>query len=296
MKINNINIYPSKTKVRLLLVMLISGAIGTSHAQSKNEVSFSLEGLFSKLDYEVLGQKNDMENGLNFGVGYSYYLSDYWSIGTGAELQYTEGSAYLSSIEDAYTSLDMEGEEFEFRYRAEDFFEYQYAYFLNIPLQVQYETQGITRFYAAGGLKAGFVLQSEYEAQASSLTTSGYYKQYDAELRNPRFAGFGEFGSMDTSRSELGLRTNFILNMEAGVKFMLENDKALYMGLFIDYGLKDVKPEQNQQNLIAYNTEDPTNFMNRSLLSSANNTDSTEYVEEVKTLAFGLKIQYALQF
>ncbi|MDT0691138.1 outer membrane beta-barrel protein [Salegentibacter sp. F188] len=296
MKINNINTYVGKTRVKFLLLMLVFGAISTSYGQSKNEVSFSLGGLFSKLDYEVLGQKNNMENGLKIGVGYFYYLSDSWSIGTGTELQYIEGSAYLSDIEDADTTTDMEGEEFEFRYRAEDFFENQYVYFLNIPLQVQYETKGITRFYAAGGFKAGFVIQSEYEAEASSLTTSGYYKQYDAELSDPKFAGFGDFGPMQTTKSKLGLKTNFIFNLETGVKFMLENDKALYMGLFVDYGLNNIRPEQDQQNLIAYNTEDPMNFINGSLLSSENNTDSTQYVEELNTLAFGLKIQYALQF
>ncbi|MFZ0490746.1 MAG: outer membrane beta-barrel protein [Salegentibacter sp.] len=276
--------------------MLICGGMSASYGQSKNEVSFYLRGAFSKLDYEVLQNKNDMENGFSIGAGYSYYLSKNWSIGTGAELQYLEGSAYLSSVEDAYTTVDSEGEEFEFRYQVGDFWENQYAYFLNVPLKIQYETGDITRFYAAAGAKVGFVLQSEYDTEGSSLTTSGYYAQYDAELSDPKFAGFGDFGAIKTSRKDLGLQTNLVLNLETGVKFMLENDQALYMGLFVDYGLKDIKPEVDQANLIAYNTEDPMNFMNSSLLTSVKNTEATPYVDEVKTLAFGLKIQYAFQF
>ena len=296
MKINNKKSVQYRSGLQILLLMLICGGMSASYGQSKNEVSFYLRGAFSKLDYEVLQNKNDMENGFSIGAGYSYYLSKNWSIGTGAELQYLEGSAYLSSVEDAYTTVDSEGEEFEFRYQVGDFWENQYAYFLNVPLKIQYETGDITRFYAAAGAKVGFVLQSEYDTEGSSLTTSGYYAQYDAELSDPKFAGFGDFGTVNTSRKDLGLQTNLVLNLETGVKFMLENDQALYMGLFVDYGLKDIKPEVDQANLIAYNTEDPMNFMNSSLLTSVKNTEATPYVDEVKTLAFGLKIQYAFQF
>lgn len=295
MKTIKITDYRRKSYLKLLLLMTICGTMGKAYGQTKNEVSFHIKGLFSKLDYEVLQNKSDMGDGLSFGAGYSYYLSDNWSIGTGVELQYITGTAYVSSIEDSYTTVDMEGENFEFRYQAQDFSESQYANFLNIPVTIQYETTGITRFYAAGGLSVGFVLQSEYKAEASSLNTSGYYEQYDVELQNPKFAGFGDFGAFNTPKSELGLKTNLVLNLETGVKFMLDNNQALYMGLFADYGLRNLKPEENQQNLIDYNNENPMNFINNSLLSSTNNTASTTYVERVRTLALGLKIKYAFQ-
>ncbi|MDT0642192.1 outer membrane beta-barrel protein [Zunongwangia sp. F363] len=296
MKFNYRNTYRSKINIKLLLLVLVCSAMGNSYGQSKSEVSFYLKGSFSKLDYEVLQDKSDLENGFGFGAQYAYYLSENWSIGTGAGLQYMEGAASLSSVEGAYATADPEGEAFEFRYRVEDFRENQYAYFLNVPLKVQFETGDIARFYAAAGAKMGFVLQSEYETEASSLTTSGYYEQYDAELREPMFAGFGDFGALKTSRSDLGLQTNLILNLETGVKFMLENDQALYMGVFVDYGLKNIKPEKDGLNLIAYNAEDPMSFTNNSLLTSASNTASTAYVDEVKTLAFGMKIRYGFRF
>ena len=295
MKINNNSSRPPYNW-QILLVLLICGAISSSYGQSKNEVSVYLTGAFSKLDYEVLQEKSDMENGFSIGAGYSYYLSRNWSVGTGAELQYTEGSVYLSSLEDAHQAVDTEGEEFEFRYNLENLRENQAAYFLNIPLKIQYETGGIIRFYAAAGAKVGFVVESEYDLEASSLTTSGYYEQYDVELSDPKFAGFGDYGNIKTSKSKLGLQTNFVLNLETGVKFKLKNEQAFYMGLFADYGLKNIQPEESQQNLINYNNEDPGNFIRNSLLTSASNSNDTSYVDEVKTLALGLKIQYAFQF
>jgi hypothetical protein len=296
MKINNKYSSQFKPGWQILLLMLVCGVIGSSFGQTRNEVSFYLEGSFSKLDYEVFQENSDMAKGYSFGAGYAYYLSEKWSIGTGAELQYFEGSAYVFSLEDAYTTPDMEGEEFEFRYQLKDYRENQYAYYLNIPLKIQYETGNNIRFYAAAGAKVGFEMQSDYEVSTSSLTTSGYYAQYDAELSVPKFAGFGDFGSVSTQKSKLGLVTNWVLNVETGVKFMLENDRAFYMGLFVDYGLKDIQPEENQDNLLTYHTEDPMNFMHGSLLSSMNKTSNNNYVDEVKTMAFGLKIQYALQF
>lgn len=295
MKINN-NSFGFQSCWSIIALILVCAGIGRSYGQTKNEVSLYLEGAFSKLDYEILQENSKMKNGYGLGVGYAYYLSEKWSIGTGAELQYMEGSAYRTSVQDAYSTLDMEGEEFEFRYQVEDLKENQYTYFLNLPLNIQYETGDIFRFYAAAGAKIGFVLQSEYATEASSLITSGYYQQYDAVLNDPKFAGFGNFGAIKYSKSELDLQANLLLNLETGIKLMLENDQALYMGLFADFGLKDIKPKENQKNLIAYNAENPVNFRNNSILSSVNQSSSTSFVEDVKTLAFGLKITYAFQF
>ena len=295
MRINN-NSSRIQYDWQILLVILICGAINSSYGQSRNEVSFYVTGAFSKFDYEVLQDKSDMENGFSFGAGYSYYLSPNWSIGTGAELQYIEGSAYVTSLGDSYPTADLEGEEFEFRYTLENLQENQYAYFINVPLKLQYETGNIIRFYAAAGAKVGFVVESEYNMKASSLTTSGYYQQYDVELNNPEFAGFGDFGSVEAPKSKLGLQTNLVLNLETGVKFMLKDDQAFYMGLFADYGLKNIQPEESQENLIEYNNEDPGNFIKNSLLTSESHSKATPYVDEVKTLAVGLKIQYAFQF
>ncbi|MGB7784525.1 MAG: outer membrane beta-barrel protein [Salinimicrobium sp.] len=295
MKINN-NSSRIQCDWQILLVILICGTISSSYGQSRNEVSFYATGAFSKFDYEVLQDKSDMENGFSFGAGYSYYLSHNWSIGTGAELQHIEGSAYLTSLGDRYPTADTEGEEFEFRYTLENLQENQNAYFLNLPFKFQYETGNITRFYAAAGAKVGFVVESEYNTNVSSLTTSGYYQQYDVELSNPEFAGFGDFGSVEAPNSKLGLQTNLVLNLETGVKFMLKNDQAFYMGLFADYGLKNIQPEESQENLIMYNKEAPANFIKNSLITSESNSKATPYVDEVKTLAFGLKIQYAFLF
>ncbi|WP_232764153.1 hypothetical protein [Salegentibacter salinarum] len=282
--------------MRLVIMFTLICVSGQVLAQSNNEVSFYLQGSFSELSYEALGNNSELENGFGVGAKYAYYLSDNWSIGTGAEFQYMEGSVFLPNIQGAFMTQDPEGEEFEFRYNANNFSENQEVYFLHIPLKIQYESTGMTRFYAAAGVKAGLVLDSKYRSSATSLETIGYYPQYDVELADPQFAGFGEFGVVNSVKSGLDLQTNFVAHLESGVKLMLENSQSLYMGLFMDYGLNDIKPGVSGERLIDYNNQNPTAFTTGSLLSSRSDMNSVLYVEEVRTLAFGLEIQYAFQF
>ena len=279
-------------KVLMLAIVLISA--GKSYGQSKNEISFHLKGPFSTLSYEHEQDEQNMGNGLGAGVSYSRYLSENWSLSTGAEVQSFQGNVHYESITDSYQTTDIEGEEFEFRYSLQNFSEEQSAYYLNIPLKIQYETTGQIRFFAAGGAKVGFNLKSEYESEASSIVTSGYYQQYDVELNAPEFMGFGEFEDIDSSKKPLDLNTSYMINLEAGVKFLLQNDRAFYMGLFVDYGLNDLKGESSYRNLISYNTEDPTSFPSNSILNTANKTDGNEYIDKVHSMAMGLKIRYAL--
>lgn len=295
MKTNYIKTATKQAISGLAIVLALVSVNGKALAQS-NEVSFYLQGSFSELSYEALGQESELENGFGLGAKYAYYFSENWSFGTGAELQYMQGAIIVPGIEGAFMTQDSEVDAFEFRYRANNFSESQEVYFLNIPLQVQYESSGMARFYAAAGIKAGLVLNSEYRNTATSLETSGYYPQYDVELTDPNFAGFGEFGTVNNSDSALDLKTNFVAHLESGVKLMLENSQSLYMGLFLDYGLNDIKPDASAERLIDYNAQNPTDFALGSLLPSQRDLNSTRYVEEVKTLAFGLKIQYAFQF
>ncbi len=296
MKTNNIKVANKRDILRLAIVLALISVSGQVLAQSNNEASFYLQGSFSKLSYEALGNDSELGNGFGVGAKYAYYISDNWSLGTGTEFQYMEGAIFSPNVQGAYTTQDSEGDGFEFRYNADNFSENQDVYFLNIPLQIQYETSGNTRFYAAAGVKTGLVLASEYRNSVTALETSGYYPQYDVELTEPEFAGFGEFGPVNNSKSELDLKTNFVAHLESGVKLMLENSQSLYMGLFLDYGLNDIKPDASGERLIDYNDQNPTAFAFGSLLSSRRDMNSEQYLDEVRTLAFGLKIQYAFQF
>jgi hypothetical protein len=225
----------------VLMITAILMGVGKTYAQSeyemapsKHEVSVHLKGPFSGFQYKH-GQENEtLGSGAAFGINYTHYVNQKWSLTTGAELQFFKGKVSYNSITDAYSTVDAENEAFEFRYRVQDLTETQSATYLNVPIKVQYEGTGHLRFYATGGVKIGFNLNSGYESTISSLTTSGYYSQYDAELNDPLFMGFGEFESIESGKSDLGLKTNLAIDLETGAKFMMANNRALYMGLFLE--------------------------------------------------------------
>ncbi|WP_037317925.1 outer membrane beta-barrel protein [Salegentibacter sp. Hel_I_6] len=296
MKINNLKVTHSNFIVSLAIVVALIIVNGNALAQSKNEVSFYLQGSFSELSYETLGQESELGNGFGIGAKYSYYFSDRWSLGTGAELQYMEGSIFLPTIQGDFMTQDSESDTFNFRYQADNFLENQEVYFLNIPLQIQYESLGNTRFFVAGGVKAGLVVDSKYRSSTTSLETSGYYPEYNVELTDPEFAGFGEFVNVSNSKSELDLKTNFVAHLESGIKLMLEDSQSLYMGFFVDYGLNDIKPDVSGERLVDYNVQNPTAFAFGSLLSSRRDINVIQGLDEVRSFAFGLKVQYAFQF
>lgn len=279
-------------KLLLLAIVLISA--GKSYGQSKQELSLHFNSPMASLSFEQGQGEQSMGDGLGLGVTYSYYLNENWSLATGAEIQSFSGDVRYDAINDAFQTTDIEGEEFEFRYTLRDFSEEKETYYLNIPLKIQYETTGQIRFFAAGGAKIGFNVDSKYRSQAASLVTSGYYSQYDAELNAPEFMGFGDFAAIATNRKSEDLKTSYMLSMETGLKFLLKNDQAFYVGLFLDYGLNDLKKETPHFNLITYKAEDPTSFSLNSILASVNTLDASEYIQKVQNMALGVKIAYAL--
>ena len=68
------------------------------------------------------------------------------------------------------------------------------------------------------------------------------------------------------------------------------------MGLFLDYGLNDIKPDASRERLIDYNAQNPTDFVFGSLLSSSRDINALQDRDDVRTVSFGIKIQYAFQF
>lgn len=264
----------------------------TTFAQSeKSELSLYAGGVFSSLDYELQEGNLNKGNGGLFGLRYAYYLNSKWSLGLGVEYSIYNSTSTLGTIQNSYNATDSEGENFEFRYRAKNYREDQTANFVQIPLTVQYETGGeISKFYISVGAKIALPISAEYQSFSSELSTSGYYAQYDAELFDPKFAGFGNFGRIASPEQELELKPAYIATIEFGLKQKAGNKSWVYLGFFINYGLNDIYDgKTSAQNVIGYSDEIPSKFTYNSLLE-------TGAAENLKTMAFGVKLRYGFGF
>lgn len=264
-----------------------------SNAQeSPHQFSIYGSGVFAKANYELSKGTNQTDNGFQVGIGYRYYLNENWSLGSGVEFQHYETQIFAKTLSDNYNTSDLENDAFEFRYKADNYKEHHKSQYAAIPLNVQFETRGETAWYANLGGKVGFNLSSEYETTIGQLSTSGYYPQWNVELFDPQFMGFGEWNEVNSGKKDLELKTMFMLTAESGVKQKISPKSSIYIGLYVNYGLNDLIDERKTQNAVVYNVNQPNEFI---LNSFANSSDSNgnNYSEKFNLMAFGAKINWS---
>jgi len=271
-----------------VLIITLLGSCLKGYAQDKKqEISISVAGPFSFLNYNTVGEVVP-GNGISAGLRYSYYLNEGISVGIGAEYQTYNSDLKFSYLSGYYTTIDAENESFQFRYKATDLREKQKLGYVNVPITIQYENPGPTKLYLAAGVKIGFAVSGSYETKMENLTTSGYYPQYNVELFGPAFAGFASTDDIKAGKQNLDTKTSYSATFETGLKQKVGDRSSIYIGLYLDYGLNDIVDKNNNKNLVHYNPELPVQLHYNSALN-------TPYTNDVRLVSYGLKLRYALR-
>lgn len=288
----------SLIKIKTAIVLCLCFFFSNSQAQeyNKHEVSAYAMGVFSYLKYDVENGNNTSENGIGAGLNYMYRFTEQLGVGIGVGVQSYQGRASYSLLKDNYAATDIEGEDFIFGYTAQDYREKQYTNFIKTPLTLQYETTGLTGFYAVGGIALGFPINAKYQTEINTLTTTGYYPQYDVTLEGPQFMGFGEQNNVRENKKDLDLKNSYSLLLELGVKQQLGENDRIYIGAFFEYGLNELENEETANRLVEYNTDRPAEFEYHSVFTSHNATTGTAYVKGLRTIAYGVKLRYAFSW
>lgn len=278
----------------LLILLVFTVKAQETAKDSPHQLVLSAVGVLSKqLDEPTIG-KAKTENGYQVGLGYRYYLNSKWSLGSGVEYHYHKTNMSLASLSDSYNTIDLEGDSFEYRYTATAYSEDQKMHYLAIPLNIQFETAGTAGWYANVGMKVGFNLSANYETSVDKLTTSGYYPQWNVELHDPTFIGFGTWTNFNPRKQELELKTQFMLTAESGIKLQMTDKSNLYVGLYINYGLNDLKQSNEYKSPIIYNTNKPEEPILHSLLY-ADDSNKTPYLSKFNLFSFGIKLNWSLK-
>ncbi len=231
--------------------------------------------------------------GFSVGLDYNHYLNKNFSVGLGLAYLNADFTFAKANLEGAYNEQDFEGDNFEFRYKADYYEENIKMHSVRIPLTLQYETQGVVRWYMRTGIIYDFQpTKAKYKVNIDNLSTSGYYEQWDAELHNPLYAGFGEQGRIKTDGS-LKLKNNFSWMVESGIKQQLGTCNSLYLGMFFELGLNDIRPESTSAstNLIHYTSDINNPLQYNSLLNERLYND-----KKLSTYTVGFKLRYAFNF
>jgi Outer membrane protein beta-barrel domain len=276
-----------KTIVNSIASMALTGlwlACPTSLFAQGSELSVSVGGAASSLNYDGVGA--DIKDGIGFNAGldYAYYFSQNFGIATGAEYQRMsaefDGKGTLSG---AYDAVDYEQEAFQFRYNMGQVKEEQKVGFINIPLVFVYRDSK-NSFYIRAGAKVGLPVTSKFSG-TRNLTTSGYYPQYNGELFDPEFMGFGSFGKVSTSGSSIDLKPSYMATLELGIIEEIGGNN-FYAGFYCDYGLNNIAGDKSHP--VEYTVQQSgAGFKYNSILNS-------DFTDDVKTLSFGVKLRYCL--
>lgn len=275
-----------KQNIGLIIGCLLSTPV---FSQLSHEFTLHAAGGISELQYDVSAGERKTGFGANAGLGYAFFFSPNWGVGTGVGLMWMNTKYELPGFTDAYAANDGT-DNFELRYTMNGYTEKQRVLNVNIPLMLKFQTNGRTKFYASAGAKVGFPVHATYKSQAVGFTTSGYYPQYNNELFGPAFMGFGQFEG-EEKKGDLHLKTMCMLSAEAGVKWKLAANRSLYTGAYIDYGLNNISDEVQDRRLLVYNNENPADFGYRSVIASR--SDGQVFTDKIVPFSVGIKIALA---
>lgn len=268
----------------LITAFLIVHSNGYSQ-NKKQEFSISLGGPFSFLNSSGLTVSG---NGVNAGLRYSYYLNEGLSVGIGVEYQTYNSDSKLSSVSGQYSAKDDENEPFQFRYKVSNLREEQNLSYINIPVNIQFETPGTSSLYLAAGAKIGFATNGAYKTSMSNLTTSGYYPQYNLELFGPAFAGFVDTDNVSSNKQDLDADVSYSATFETGLKQQIGKRNSLYLGVYFDYGLNNIFDHKGDKNLVQYSPEQPVILRYNSVFDSG-------FTNKVNLVSYGLKLRIAMR-
>jgi len=242
------------------------------------------------MQYSINGGNSSLKMGYQLGAGYTYFLNERWGLGAGMELGFYQTNAELSDGKMITTNMvDSEGDGFEHRLQTKGYKEKQRLFTLNIPLTVQFQTPShkSIQWYAKGGFKIAVPLRSSFKAHADEVQASGYYPDFNLEITDLPAHGFGKYSNWNGEGSyKLNLSASAIA--ETGAKFKLCPGHFIYAGVYLDYGLNNIKQDQGNPSLISYNYVKLSESKANGIFSL---TDATG---NVRLISYGLKIGYNL--
>ncbi|MCW3786284.1 outer membrane beta-barrel protein [Plebeiibacterium sediminum] len=276
----------------LLVIALISMSLH-SYSQTKHEVNFNLGAASSSMKFDMDDHAQTASKiAPVFGIGYTYKINTQWGFVTGLELATYKSEIKIKELKDHYLTQDNYSNDFVWNLKLNNYQENQDAFYLNIPLQIQFSPEKLKNLYTNIGLKIGIPLSGKFESNNNSLVTSGYYPETNAEYTDLNFRGFGEFDG-STSKGDIDFGVAIMLSVECGKKWKLSNSTKLYAGGYLDYGLNNILKTQGAGKIIEYDRDNPTNLRNNSISGSEHTKAETTapMVNNVVPQSIGIKIK-----
>jgi OOP family OmpA-OmpF porin len=249
------------------------------------ELGIELGGGLQGTQYQLQNGQNKLLPAGSLGLSYTFRLSSRWDLVTGIT-----GGLYRTqaTLQDGvvFTSgeVDDAGSAFQYNLKTEGYKETQRFFAASIPLLLQYHTAGAgTQWYFDGGGKVLLPFNASIQLSARQLSLSGYYPDYNLDVSNLPQHGFGTLNGWKGSATT-DLKPAAALCAATGLSFSLSPGARLYTGLYVDYGLTDLKEKNGTMPLMTYS---PTGING----VQANGVLNMQNAGQVTLLSFGLQVR-----
>jgi len=221
---------------------IIIGLVATITLQAQDKGHYfnaNIGGGFNGLKYTLHDGDVKSGTGGTFNLGYSFFVNSNWGFGAGLGLQTAQSKGILNFTSSS-SAIDADGDNFELRTYFNNWTEKQKALFLDIPVGIQYQRwfNGKNGMLAMAGGKISVPVSSSYEVVSGSITTTGYYEQWNVELSDMPQHGFTT--SSDRPSANLALNTSYSVFADLGWQYKMSEKLDLYAGGYISFGLNNL--------------------------------------------------------
>jgi hypothetical protein len=261
----------------------------------RHELGIVGGGGMSVINYSLnmSGIKTDGTGGISGFVGISYTWNVNRNIGilTGLDLISYGAKTTYETIENNVLYQDAHID--NFYYRMDNYIEEQSVACLSIPMMLQYSVplSGNKKFYMSGGFKLSFPINAKATIFPGIVTTRGYinfdgqtyYSDGDSDVER---YGFVTNKQLASSTNDIDVNVFLSVSLETGARFYLTDKILLYTGVYLDYGLNNIRSTKHKE-LLYYEERTPPLYPVLKHASVLN----TSHVNDVKTLGVGLKVK-----
>jgi outer membrane protein OmpA-like peptidoglycan-associated protein len=253
-----------------------------------HEISFYGAGGLSNLSYKPATGVRTNGLGGDVGLGYSYFVTPQWGIGTGAGIAIFNASTKLDGFEYVISGLNDGEDDFDLYTSFTKWTEKQRIMMLTVPLTVTYRKDWKDKqWYVGAGVKVGLPVSANSNVNNGEVTKHAYYPQYDNWATTQQFMGFGDYSGVSV-KNKLNLKPAFFASIDAGLQWKLKENLLLYTGLYFDYGLNSIS--NPKEPFLTWNLNSPQDFQPNSLLNTEGSSD------KASPIAAGVKLRVAFAF
>jgi hypothetical protein len=221
--------------------------------------------------------------GYTLGLGYGYFFTPHWGVRLGVGLSAHRSQSTAAQGQSSYDALDTDGDRFIMMVDASSLAESQSALFVDLPLTARYQLALSPRWelQAGAGVQISLAAQAKYVVNEGTVTTTGYYPQYDWLAQDLPAHGFTTV-NLAGHTARLPLTPAFSGLVDLGVGYALGSRCLLSAGLYVRMGFNTINDVPQSTSGSIVQTAQETNTYTGMF--------STAGISAVKPVALGLQV------